>query len=514
MLAVILGVGIALRLWMILSLPLWLDESLQWDIAFRPWWAFVNWTHDVHHAPLSFVLTRFSLELFGHGEWQLRLPSLVFAVINVLLAYWLGRLLVDTKTGLLLAAFFSVTPILVITDSYARCYPLLLFVVFLIYFEVNRMGDRPEQASYFRWLGLGLLLAAAFWVHPLALYVWIAVFFAFLINLRMRRTSLQRKDALAHLLKLVTALGLATLLSAVGILKMLAMTGTTRGPEPGRPGFGQAVLEFAGTSTYPLLFLAAVVGLLILLGQRRSFALQMFVLAASGLAIVYAGQRNHHVVAHYFYPLAIPIYLGVAALVGRIIDGSRRWKSAQVAVIVIVVCLLGWRANQSYCRVRAFVDSSGGGWEGSRLLQYAAPYAKPQDVAVFMPPWMDDRARFYGLQTTWPTLNFSEDSWPDGYGYVPDEIQVSPGASLWIFIETQYKSGDKEPSCRTALTKVVPQALGRAVTSDELDRLMQENVLCVTRVGITGMNSHEVKAIVDGNQEPRTGRTIITSNDR
>jgi len=469
----------------------------------------VTWTHDLHHSPLSFVLTRFSLQVFGQGEWQLRLPSLAFSVANLLLAYRLGSLLLNRRSGLLLAALLSFSTLLVVTDSYARCYPLLLFLVFLVYFEIVGMGTVPEEAHVARWLRLGLLLALAFWVHPLALYVWIAVFFSFLLDFVLCRKLLMQSQLWPIATRLVACFGLAVSLSVVGLLKMLGMTGSVRGPEPERPGFLHALIEFAGTSAYPLMYLAAIVGLALLMTKRRQFALHMLMLVASGLAIVFAGQRNHHVVGHYFYPLAVPIYLGLTCVANRFLDQTRRWKMVYFASVLLVLHGLAWRAVQSYRMVRSYVASTESGWEGSRLIQYAAKYATPQDMVAFIPPWMDDRARFYGLQARWPSLCFDGDRWPQGYGYLASEIDVPGDASLWILVETRYKVGPKEPWCVAALERLIPRVFRSPLSRDQLDALLRNNVLRITREGISGLNSHDVKEILDGARPSEPPRSVV-----
>ena len=63
-----------------------------------------------HHPPLFIYLEAWSLALFGHVEWALRLVPALFSMLSVVGAWRLGRLVWGERAGLLMAAILAVVP--------------------------------------------------------------------------------------------------------------------------------------------------------------------------------------------------------------------------------------------------------------------------------------------------------------------------------------------------------------------------------------------------------------------
>ena len=183
-LAGILVGGGALRLVAASGLPLWYDESITFMDASGSWGHLFRWEHNFFAAPGIELLAKLSLTVFGVSELALRLPAVVFGITNLALVYVLARRATDAIAALSCAALVAISPVMVATDAYSRCYSTWLFCVLCMLLSLTserrlmRVEHLPLSKVLVNWCGLAVLVVLGFWVHMLNAYVALAVFVA------------------------------------------------------------------------------------------------------------------------------------------------------------------------------------------------------------------------------------------------------------------------------------------------------------------------------------------------
>ena len=153
--------GLALRL----AVPrgIWLDEAIsihQARLSLHD--LFRNLYNGDRQPPLYHLTLWLTIRAFGHGEFAVRLPSLIGGTLVIPALYELGRELYDRRTGLIAAAFASVSPVLIWYAQEVRMYEFVaLFglLALLTQLRVIRNGTMLNWAAYI------LATAALLWSH-------------------------------------------------------------------------------------------------------------------------------------------------------------------------------------------------------------------------------------------------------------------------------------------------------------------------------------------------------------
>jgi mannosyltransferase len=107
--------------------------------------------HSDVHPPLHHLLLLVIHRFFGVSEFLFRLPSVIFGVLSVLLAYSLGRLLFNRQAGLLAALLLAVNPFAINYSQEARAYSLLLFLsgaAALAWWSCVRSKDSEDSGGW------------------------------------------------------------------------------------------------------------------------------------------------------------------------------------------------------------------------------------------------------------------------------------------------------------------------------------------------------------------------------
>ncbi len=79
------------------------------------------------HPPLFHVLMNLWISWFGVGETAIRSFALVFGVLSIPLAYWVGRVAYDRLVGLIAATIITFSPFNIWYSQEARMYTMLMF---------------------------------------------------------------------------------------------------------------------------------------------------------------------------------------------------------------------------------------------------------------------------------------------------------------------------------------------------------------------------------------------------
>ena len=91
--------------------------------------------------PLYFYFMHFWNRLFGDSEISVRMPSMIFSLLSILLAYYIVLRYVNRKTALLVAFFLAVSPTQIWYSQEARPYAALLFFLLLLFLSYSRLNQ-------------------------------------------------------------------------------------------------------------------------------------------------------------------------------------------------------------------------------------------------------------------------------------------------------------------------------------------------------------------------------------
>jgi uncharacterized membrane protein len=193
-LAALILAGLGLRL--AVTRGIWLDEAISIHQArLSLHGLFRTLYNGDRQPPLHDLVLWFTIRAFGHGEFAVRLPSLIAGTLVIPVLYELGRELYDRRTGLFAAAFAAVSPVLIWYSQEVRMYEFVaLFGLLALLLQLRVI----RNASMLNWAGYILATAALLWSHYFGLVVIAVqqvVFIAVLVN-RMRAGQPVRRLAL------------------------------------------------------------------------------------------------------------------------------------------------------------------------------------------------------------------------------------------------------------------------------------------------------------------------------
>jgi uncharacterized membrane protein len=154
--------GLALRL----AVPrgIWLDEAIsihQARLSLHD--LFRNLYFGDRQPPLYHLVLWLTIRVFGHGEFAVRLPSLIAGTLVIPVLYELGRELYDRRTGLYAAAFATASPLLVWYSQEVRMYEFATLFGLLALLTQLRAVRNPSSMG--NWAAYILSTAALLWSH-------------------------------------------------------------------------------------------------------------------------------------------------------------------------------------------------------------------------------------------------------------------------------------------------------------------------------------------------------------
>ena len=189
-LAAILLLALVLRLINLGSRNLWYDEAFAVLYAEKSFSAILYGTitpiegaaADVHPLLYYFFLHLW-MGLFGQSSFIVRLPSVIFGLASIVLAFSIGQQLFDPGAGLLAAAITAIAPFHINYSQENRMYSLLCFLSLLtVYFFVRCW----QRNGYGNWLGFILAATLSLYTHNLAFLVILALDLFVLLTQRWR----------------------------------------------------------------------------------------------------------------------------------------------------------------------------------------------------------------------------------------------------------------------------------------------------------------------------------------
>jgi Dolichyl-phosphate-mannose-protein mannosyltransferase len=185
--------GLALRL----AVPrgIWLDEAIsihQARLSLHD--LFRNLYNGDRQPPLYHLTLWLTIRAFGHGEFAVRLPSLIAGTLVIPVLYELGRELYDRRTGLIAAAFAAVSPVLIWYAQEVRMYEFVaLFGLLALLTQLRAI----RNGTMLNWAAYILATAALLWSHYFGLLLILVQQLIFVGVLVHRRRSGQPIRTLA-----------------------------------------------------------------------------------------------------------------------------------------------------------------------------------------------------------------------------------------------------------------------------------------------------------------------------
>jgi mannosyltransferase len=146
-LALIIAVGVALRLYLIGDKSLWLDESFSIWMGGQPLDAMLRSLVQLdQHPPLYYTLLHFWMWL-GDSETVVRGFSALWSILTLPVIYAIGARIGGRALGLLAALILALSPLHIQYAQDARMYAMLTFSASMALLCVVRLLDAPHRAA-------------------------------------------------------------------------------------------------------------------------------------------------------------------------------------------------------------------------------------------------------------------------------------------------------------------------------------------------------------------------------
>jgi 4-amino-4-deoxy-L-arabinose transferase-like glycosyltransferase len=180
LLAGVVLLGLALRLYRIGSQSIWYDEVV-WLSVSRLSFGQINafLIRDLIHPPLHCYALHVWFQAFGFGLLQGRLLSVFFGTLAVLMIYVLARYLFDRRTALLSALLLACSQLAIMCSQDARPYAQFLFFFLACAYLFLRALRGKRLPIWIGFLGLACLLIYTHYYGFLALGALLLFGFAY-----------------------------------------------------------------------------------------------------------------------------------------------------------------------------------------------------------------------------------------------------------------------------------------------------------------------------------------------
>ncbi|MCB9143247.1 MAG: glycosyltransferase family 39 protein [Anaerolineales bacterium] len=215
-LAAIVLLGFFLRVYKLDGQSLWYDESVTAQVVQQGVGELARWTADDIQPPLYYVVVAGWTQGAGLSEAALRLPSALFGVLMIALAFVLGKRLFGSSAGLLAALMAAVQPLWVYYSQEARMYTLLTALGMLAGYALLRvLAAAAAQNGYPKarliwWTAFAAAAIALLYTHYFATFLLLAFAIYFLLVVLVHRGP-QTVRLLAEGVAVTLVVGLAYL---------------------------------------------------------------------------------------------------------------------------------------------------------------------------------------------------------------------------------------------------------------------------------------------------------------
>ncbi|MCK5146700.1 glycosyltransferase family 39 protein [bacterium] len=159
--------GIVVRIFFIQQ-PMRYDESYTFN-------AFINGSISTlfyypvpNNQVLHTLLARLCIELLGNEPWIIRLPAMLFGILNIPATFCMVRIITrENKFGYVAAALMAVFPYIVLYDTMARGYSIFIFLTLILAILCLKLVQRSSIPLFFL---ISLVTALGLWNIPIFLF--------------------------------------------------------------------------------------------------------------------------------------------------------------------------------------------------------------------------------------------------------------------------------------------------------------------------------------------------------
>jgi hypothetical protein len=124
------------------------------------WWHIWNGLHSVVHPPFYYFLLRWWVDLFGQSDRSIRMLSVLFGLLAIVLIFDSVRLSAGASSGVIAAAIVTFAPPQIDFSQQARPYTLMACIALSICNVLLRIEKRGQSPIKLAWLALFIALAA------------------------------------------------------------------------------------------------------------------------------------------------------------------------------------------------------------------------------------------------------------------------------------------------------------------------------------------------------------------
>jgi mannosyltransferase len=397
----------------------WSDEAISVGIASHPLSAIPSIVRLNGSAPLYYLLLHVWASLFGLRETAVHAFSLLFGLLSIPLATWVGWSLFGRRAGLAAAVLFAFSPFLTQYAQEAQPYELLALLGLLATGSFLHAFARRRRA--FVWLfavSLALVLYTSFW----GIFFWVGTAVALI---PLHRGAEDRRGLVRDA---VLAYGIGLILFIPWIPNLIFQIGHTTNPwgYGDRPGFGFPSSMLGTDRVSVTLGVAFVIGLVPLLSGRRRLtpeARMVWALIATALVAVLLARLLSLV-----SPVWETRYLATI-LASLLLLGALACARAGVIGPTALILTIAFAANSA-----SFAPQN-----KSDMRDVAAelgPYLRPHDLILVGAPEQAPLAWAYlpsGLRYASPMGPLSDPSymnWNNAYSRLADAAPVPRFAAL------------------------------------------------------------------------------------
>ena len=178
-----------LGLYRINSESLWEDEINTLIKAQGGIWELLSGHLDVANPPVYDLFMHFWIRIFGISEVAMRLPSIIFGILSVLVIFYLGKELYNEETGLFSAFLLGISQFFISYMQEARSYSLLVLLSLLsCYLFIRFLKEKNNTVG----LVYAVTIFIGLYVHYFMIFVIIVQNIFFVLSYKRFEPSIKK----------------------------------------------------------------------------------------------------------------------------------------------------------------------------------------------------------------------------------------------------------------------------------------------------------------------------------
>lgn len=178
-LAIIITIGIFVRVWNIDKESYWVDEAIGVGYAQED---YSKMYYDIQkdiHPPLHTLILYSWVRLFGTSPESTRAVSVIFGTLATGIAFLIGKKLFNYKTGTIFAAFIALSPLLIYYSQETRSYSLMVFLTLISFYFYAKFIEKTSLSNIVLYI---LTTVALLYTHVFSVLIVLIqnIFYAYL----------------------------------------------------------------------------------------------------------------------------------------------------------------------------------------------------------------------------------------------------------------------------------------------------------------------------------------------